>query len=141
MVEQRNANSDMAFAGGEHQCIPTILIQRMNVCPQQSKFLDESRVPSFARCHNYRESPMYVHTVIAIANKEPNLRPLQLEHVAVEAHGGENLGLSTPGSVFEELPVSHPARGLSRCLVDARRGKLTHTLFAASNQCLVVARS
>ena len=73
---------------------------------------------------------------IAIANKEHVPRPLQLEHVAVQAHGGENLGLAAHGSAFEERSVSHLARGFSR----AQRDKLTRKLFAASNQYQVVAR-
>ena len=112
MVEQHTANSDMAVTGGEHQCIPTTLIQRMYVGPQPGELLDESRVPSSARCHDCRASRINTHEVIDIANIEPIPNSVQVEHVAVQAHGGENLGLATHKSVFEELSVSHLVRSL-----------------------------
>ena len=109
MVEQHTANSVMAAIGGYHQCVPTSCIPRVHVGSEQGELIDETSVPSLARCQDCRVSPTYIHTVIANAKPEPVPRPLQLEHFAVQVQSGEHLGLSTLGCVFEELSVSHLA--------------------------------
>lgn len=41
---------------------------------------------------------------------EPVPSPLQVENVAIQVHGSNNLGLAVLGGIFEELSVSYQAR-------------------------------